>query len=428
MKVNKLVLKNFRGFEDDYFEFSDYFTVIIGDNGTGKSAILEALAIGVGSFFLGIDGIPNRHINSNEIRVVKYEQVDSTTLEQQFPVEISCDGEVNGQIISWERSIRRKNGRTTWKNAASISSTAQELQKGVQKGQNVLLPLVAYYSTGRLWLQKQQKHVEPAKPGSRMQGYADCLDPESNVKMLVRWFKTMTFASLQKGKILAGLEAVKAAVANCMENWHDIHYDVLEDELLVTFKDGRLLPFRMLSDGIRNMVAMVQDMAYRAVVLNPHLGKDAAKQTPGVVLIDEIDLHLHPKWQRHIVGDLRKAFPNMQFIATTHSPFIIQSMLPGEVIDLNQNEGQYYGKSIEEITETVQGVDNVQRSQRFVKMMEAAKEYYRVLQQANQANPNEITELKRKLDELVAPYSDDVAYYAFLEMERTAAGIGDMKA
>ena len=202
--------------------------------------------------------------------------------------------------------------------------------------------------------------------------------------MLVRWFKRMTFASLQKGKTLAGLEAVKAAVANCMEKWDDIHYDVLEDELLVTFQNGRVLPFRMLSDGIRNMVAMVQDMAYRAVVLNPHLGKQAIN-TPGVVLIDEIDLHLHPKWLRHIVGDLRNAFPNIQFIATTHSPFIIQSMLPGEVIDLNENEGQYYGKSpaepdryIEDITETVLGVDNVQRSERFVKMMEAAKEYYRL--------------------------------------------------
>jgi predicted ATP-binding protein involved in virulence len=427
MKVKKLILKNFRGFEDESFEFSNHFTVIIGDNGTGKSAILDALAIGVGSFFLGIDGVSNRHINSDEVRVVKYEQVDSTTLEQQFPVGVSCEGVVNGQAISWERSIRRKNGRTTWKDAASISSSAQELQEGVQKGQDVLLPLVAYYSTGRLWLQKREKPVEPAKPGSRMRGYADCLEPESNIKMLVRWFKTMTFASLQKGKTLAGLEAVKAAVANCMENWNDIHYDVLEDELLVTFRDGRVLPFRMLSDGIRNMVAMVQDMAYRAVILNPHLGKQAIN-TPGVVLVDEIDLHLHPKWQRHIVSDLRNAFPNIQFIATTHSPFIIQSMWPGEVIDLNENEGQYYGKSIEDITETVLGVDHVQRSERFVKMMEAAKDYYRVLEQAKRADADEVMVLKRKLDELIAPFSDDVAYYTFLEMERTAAALGGTKA
>lgn len=428
MKVKKLILKNFRGFEDQSFEFSNQFSVIIGDNGTGKSAILDALAIGVGSFFLGIDGVSNRHIHADEVHVIKYQQVDSTTLEPQFPVVVSCEGEVNGEAICWERSIRGKNGRTTWKDAASISSIAQALQKNVQKGQDVLLPLVAYYSTGRLWLQKKEKPIKPAKPGSRMRGYADCLDPESNVKMLVRWFKTMTFASLQKRKTLAGLEAVKSAVANCMENWDDIHYDVLEDELLVTFQDGRVLPFRMLSDGIRNMVAMVQDMAYRGVLLNPHLGEQAAKETPGVVLIDEIDLHLHPKWQRHIVGDLRKAFPNIQFIATTHSPFIIQSMLPGEVIDLNENEGQYYGKSIEDITETVQGVDNVQRSERFVKMMEAAKAYYGVLQQAKAADSEEVVALKRKLDELIAPFSDDVAYYAFLEMERMAAGLGETEA
>ena len=424
MKIKKLTLKNFRCFEDESFDFSDRFTVIIGDNGTGKSAILDALAIGAGSLFLGINTISTRHIQLDEVRVVKYQQVDSTTLEQQYPVTIDCEGRLNGQAISWERSIRRKGGRTTWKNASSISEIAHDFQEQVQNGTPILLPVVAYYSTGRLWLQKREKTVEPVKPGSRMRGYVDCLKPESNAKILLRWFKTMTFASLQKQKTLASLEAVKTAVANCMENWNDISYDIIEDDLLVTFQDGRVLPFRMLSDGIRNMVAMVQDIAYRAVVLNPHLGKQAARETPGIVLIDEIDLHLHPKWQRHVVGDLRNAFPNIQFIATTHSPFIIQSMLPGEIIDLNDNQAEYYGKSIEDIAETVQGVDNVQRSERFVKMMEVAKEYYRVLQQAKRADPEKVAALKTKLDELIAPFSDDVAYYAFLEMERTAAGLG----
>lgn len=424
MKIDQLYLNNFRCFEEQSFDFSNQFTVIIGDNGTGKSAILDALAIGAGSLFLGINGMSGRYIQSDEVRVVKYEQIDSITLEQQYPVVVHCEGIVNEQSIGWERSIGQKKGRTTWKDASSISEIAHDLQDSVQDGKQVLLPVIAYYSTGRLWLQKKEKTVEPVKPGSRMRGYVDCLNPESNAKILLRWFKTMTFASLQKQRTLAGLDAVKSAVANCMENWTDINYDVIEDDLLVTFQDGRVLPFRMLSDGIRNMVAMVQDLAYRAVVLNPHLGKEAPRETPGIVLIDEIDLHLHPKWQRHVVGDLRNAFPNLQFIATTHSPFIIQSMLPGEVIDLNDNQGEYYGKSIEDITETVQGVENVQRSERFVKMMDVAKEYYRVLQEAKQADSEELTRLKMKLDELSAPFSDDVAYYAFLEMERTAAGLG----
>lgn len=92
-----------------------------------------------------------------------------------------------------------------------------------------------------------------------------------------------------------------------------------------------------LSDGFRSMVGLVSDIAYRIAILNPNI-KDSCKITPGIVLIDEIDLHLHPKWQRKIVPLLKDLFPNFQFIATSHSPFIIQSMQPHEVINLNTVE------------------------------------------------------------------------------------------
>ncbi len=98
------------------------------------------------------------------------------------------------------------------------------------------------------------------------------------------------------------------------------------------------MPFNYLSDGYRNMVAMLADISYRAIRLNPHLEQDAAKKTKGIVLIDELDMHLHPKWQRRIVQDLQNAFPDMQFIATTHSPFILQSLESGQVIDLNLDQ------------------------------------------------------------------------------------------
>ena len=95
---------------------------------------------------------------------------------------------------------------------------------------------------------------------------------------------------------------------------------------MLALGDGRLTPFYHLSDGYRNTLAMAADIAVRAATLNPALSSLAMEETPGVVLIDEIDLHLHPKWQRQIVEDLRGAFPKIQFVATTHSPFIIQSL------------------------------------------------------------------------------------------------------
>ena len=95
---------------------------------------------------------------------------------------------------------------------------------------------------------------------------------------------------------------------------------------------------------------MVADIARRACLLNPHLGGAVLEETPGIVLIDELDLHLHPKWQRRIIGDLRRTFPKIQFIATTHSPQLIGQVKPDEILLLDAEEteetrhpGQSYG-------------------------------------------------------------------------------------
>ncbi len=174
------------------------------------------------------------------------------------------------------------------------------------------------------------------------------------------------------------------------------------------------------------MLAMVADIARRAAILNPHLEERALAETPGIVLIDELDLHLHPRWQRRVVDNLRETFPNLQFIVTTHSPFIIQALRPGELIDLNEREpAEYENQPIEDITEFVMGVEVPQRSKRYQEMMDVAQAYYRVLQQAKSASPEEVERLKRRLDELSAPFSYNVAYHAFLEMEREAAGLGE---
>jgi predicted ATP-binding protein involved in virulence len=86
------------------------------------------------------------------------------------------------------------------------------------------------------------------------------------------------------------------------------------------------LPVDMLSDGLRNTISMVADLAFRACKLNPHLGERAPLETPGIALIDEVDMFLHPFWQQTIIGSLRTAFPAMQFIVTTHSPQVLSTV------------------------------------------------------------------------------------------------------
>jgi hypothetical protein len=103
------------------------------------------------------------------------------------------------------------------------------------------------------------------------------------------------------------------------------------------------------------MIGMVADIAYRCVTLNPHLNQKALEKTNGLVLIDEIDLHLHPKWQKRVVNDLKKTFPQIQFIATTHSPFIVQSLQSDEVINLDKaTDSDFFVPSLQDAERPVQ--------------------------------------------------------------------------
>lgn len=381
MRIDKIKIKNFRGFKECEFRLAPHVTLFIGANGTGKTAILDALAVGAGSFLLGIDGARSRPIEADEVRRESHAASGATSIETQFPAIVACDGVVGGEQVSWSRTLAGVGKRTARDRA--IANIAEQLLKVLRAGKPSVLPLICYYGTGRLWLQKRERSLATVKPTSRTAGYADCLDPASDEKSLLRWFKTMEIGALQKRVPITLLDGVKAAVSRCMENWRRVYFDVPNDELMAEDDKGHFLPSRLLSDGQRTMLAMVMDIAYRAAVLNPHLGAEAPAKTPGVVLIDEIDLHLHPRWQKHVLDDLRRTFPNVQFIATTHSPFIVQSLRPGELIDLDgPPEGEYVDKSIEDIAENVMGVPQPYRSQRMQEMMQAAKEYYQVLERA----------------------------------------------
>lgn len=132
-----------------------------------------------------------------------------------------------------------------------------------------------------------------------------------------------------------GLSAVRAAMANVYPGCRRIEFDVDQADLVVDLGGGAL-PFGQLSDGQRSLVGFVLSLAIRAFQLNPQLGPDAPTQTPGLVLIDEIDLHLHPTWQRDILSGLQRAFPHMSFIVTTHSPIVLTEVAASSIVDLDQ--------------------------------------------------------------------------------------------
>ena len=315
---------------------------------------------------------------------------------------------------------------------------------------DVVLPLIAYHATARRFVEPEIETLDTEARGSRFSGYADCLSPAAAVRRLFILFKSLTLKAYRDATPPPELVAIRNAINICMQEtdadsrgpkWQDVEYDLDHDRLQGIFTDGRILPFGQLSDGQRTQLALVADLALRSVILNPQFGADAPTRTPGIVLIDELDLHLHPFWQRRVVHNLTSAFPALQFIATTHSPFIVQSLGPNQLIVLDprgqeepdegafmefQAEAQdFRTMSIEDITEFVFGVNVPQRSRHLQEMYDTAQQYHQLLKQADSASEAKKSELKAKLDALTARFSDDVAYHAFLEMERIAAGLGD---
>lgn len=370
MKVNSIELKNFRGFEEFRAELNQDLTVIVGDNGAGKSSVLDALAIAIGTFLVGLDGIPSIGISKNDAMNKSYDMGSVVDLQPQYPVSIQAEGIMDGRPITWLRELNGSEGRTTIGGAKELIDIAQNYQARVRAGdKTAILPILSYYGTGRLWAQKKEKKAsQQIEKFSRLVGYTDCLAAESNDKLMMKWFEKMTIQEAVNQKISPEFAMVKRAVSKCYEGitgYKDVsvlfNLDTHGIDVLFTDKAGirQRCPMKDLSDGYKLTLSMISDIAYRMAILNPQLLGDVLTLTPGVVLIDEVDLHLHPVWQQRILKDLREIFPAVQFIVTTHAPSVINSVRKENLLILSNNEAGYqpreevYGSDVNSVLSSV---------------------------------------------------------------------------
>lgn len=379
MKIDNIQIKNYRKFEKMVIDFNPRMNVIIGNNGVGKTSILDALSIGIGSIFLGIETNPSPGIKKEDVRFVSRKIGSTIDRQPQFPVKISCKGNLNGIDDIWTRVCNNEAefGKDIMCDGIKMLNTSILLLHDVRQGnENTVLPIVAYYGTGRLWLQKSKKTSKIID--NRLQGYTNCLSSEIDEKMMLKWFEKMTYIELQNGKLIPELQAVKKAIEESYVESGDgvknvnVIFSVLKNRLEIEYEDNNGCfeshPFHELSDSYRNTLSLIADIAYRMAVLNPQFLGDVTKKTPGIVLIDEVDLHLHPIWQKRILKTLKNVFPLVQFIVTTHSPSIISSAKADELLILDGDfcknfEYEVYGKDsnsvLTEIMETSERPDEV---------------------------------------------------------------------
>ena len=435
MRIDRLAVSNFRRFENNTFDLHHRFTLLVGDNGAGKTAILDALRVGVGAYLLGI---PDSQVPSIRRDCVRLEtrQGEFPTFEPATPCVVRCEGRVHGRDLCWSRELASVGGRTNRVGARAlvqcVDRHVQEDKQAMKDKRAMSFPLIASYGTGRLWIEPRETERvrsavrQPLGRLSRFAAYRGCLEPTVSSAFLRSWIKKMALIAQDK-QPLQSLDVVYGAVVGCVAGAKRAGYDFGVDDIVLEFKDGQRFPFGLLSDGQRSMTALAADIALRCVQLNPHLAGQAPSETEGVVLIDELDLHLHPNWQRVIVRNLTTLFPKLQFVTTTHSPFIVQSLDGQGLINLDdrsvlEERGAPY--SIEDIAEETMGVDTPQRSRLFLEMEAAARRYYQLLDQRGDDHPG-VVQAKAELDKTEARFSNNPAYAAFLKLHRYTMESGD---
>ena len=377
MRIETIQLKNYRCFENTKVDFDGKLTVIVGSNGSGKTAVLESIAVSLGTFFTGLDGLQGVSIKKSDARLKAYSMGESKDVQPQYPVEIIAEGVIGEKIIKWERSLNSSGGSTTIKEAKPLVDIARAYQKRLQNGdKNLVLPLIAYYGTGRLWDYHREKKAETFKDNTKTDGYIDSLGGTANLKLMMNWFQKKTMQMYQKNNmgIDSGLElgVVYAAMGKCFERitgYNNVklsyNFDTNEIDCYYTDEEGlqMSIPLSMMSDGYKSTISLIADIAYRMVVLNPQLGADVLNKSDGVVLIDEVDLHLHPSWQHRIISDLQDIFPEIQFIVTTHAPAVISSVRSDNIVVLNGYEvidanSETFGNDVNSILTDIMGASD----------------------------------------------------------------------
>lgn len=403
MKIKNIKLKNFRCFEELVIELNERCNVIVGVNGAGKSTILDALAISIGTYFAKIPTTYSLPIQKEDVLRKSYLTGSIISTEYQFPVVISTEGIANGEFIEWSRELNGLKNKTTVKNASNLIEVGHIQQQNIQNGvTDTTLPIFAYYGTGRLYKKKNNRITKlDIKKSSRLDGYTDALSLGTNEKQLLRWFEDMTLIKIQEDREIPELKTVKTAIEKCFEIGNkdvtdvSINYSVKSKDIEVSYRKNNeieKLPLHMFSDGIRITLTMVADIATRMAKLNPQL-LDNVLETPGVILIDEIDMHLHPSWQSRIITSLLETFTNIQIITTTHSPIVISNIESEYLRILKNNEimnpSTNYNRELDDIVNNIMETDY------------RPEEVRNLINQINQNIDNEeLEEAKELLDNL----------------------------
>ena len=358
MRIKQLKMQSFRGIGDLTIDFDEKEpTVFIGINGVGKSSILDAICLLLSYFMHWIGGT----VDSENVKTFNEFDIANKNIITKLDIKISYRGEDSWTIYRERDGVTKVSGHEKRQNACD------GIWRHWYNEPQYNIPLIVYYPTNRAVIDidlevpiqsefKQIDSYDKALAGGRIsfshlfQWFRNREDIESELRLE----NNPDYRDKQ-------LEAVRQAISSLIPNFTKLR--VRRSPLRMTLqKDGEELIVNQLSDGEKCLLAMVGDLARRLAIANPGLKNPL--DGFGVVLIDEIELHLHPKWQREIIPALTRTFPNCQFIVTTHSPQVISQIKPQGIYILEKtNDGiiakrpeSSYGRDSNQILEDLMDV------------------------------------------------------------------------
>jgi predicted ATP-binding protein involved in virulence len=320
--MESITLDNYRCFEHLHLDFSDKINLLIGDNASGKTTIVRAVSAALSSFLTGFSDQNTKFsgLEKEDFRIIKADgglaneepiKVDFTWLGKKASLELKS---IKGRTLQDPLKPIKELGKATYKNLFQYNK------------QVIALPLFTSFSTSDIHKPRKFGRAIFAQYEHKPSfGYFECLQGDG---FMDYW--TLRLLALQEGQtgeleVTGVLNALKSALGkdgcNILSNV-EIRY--IQGKVYYYLNDGRLTTTENLSDGLRRLVNIVLDLSFRCMLLNKGIyGLEACSKTTGTVLIDEIDLHLHPTLQSVVMKGLQHAFPNLQFIITSHAPMIM---------------------------------------------------------------------------------------------------------
>ena len=368
MYIKTLTLTNYRGVKSLSLDLDKRLNVFVGVNGAGKSTVLDAVAIMLSWAVSRI-----RRAGSSGRQIVEDDIKNGTS---SASIEVSLINE--NKSFHWRLAKSRKGHGSLEKpsNLTQLSEYTKTLQTTIEANQEAVnLPLFIYYPVNRAVLDIPLR-IRTKHNFDLLTAYDDSLTSGADFRKFFEWFRERE--DLENEKFVGGikqqplfdnessydpqLQAVRTALKYFLPQFRNLR--VRRNPLRMEIeKDGEIITVNQLSDGEKCLIAMVSDLARRFAIANPE--RLDPLQGEGVILIDEIDLHLHPKWQRMIIPRLLEVFPNCQFFISTHSPHILTHVQSEQIFLLKQTEDgiewsqpdESYGKNVDRVLEDLMELD-----------------------------------------------------------------------